>query len=183
MEEGNKLAVDGYIFGTAEDAETARQEAGKVAYLEKNMDCRNKENMLAVYQKAIEKRIFCTPVGWEYLRKLQRSLSADKELQERIPLIPLYTVFDHSAGKEKRTAPVRQTKKKGGVRRLLRLSMFLNILLAVAVCAMFYIAMTDSHPNILNYEKALVDKYAAWEQELKGLEGELRERERQLSGE
>ena len=66
------------------------------------------------------------------------------------------------------------------VKRLLRLSLFLNILLVVAVSAMFYIAMTGEHPNLLNYERTLVDKYAAWEQELTEKECELRERERQL---
>ena len=31
---------------------------------------------------------------------------------------------------------------------------------------MFAIALTSDEPNILNYERALVNKYSAWEQEL-----------------
>ena len=33
MEEGNRLSVEGYLFGTAEDAEAAREEAGKMLWL------------------------------------------------------------------------------------------------------------------------------------------------------
>ena len=188
MEEGNRLSVEGYLFGTAEDAEAAREEAQKVEYLEKNMDYRNRENIQTVYCKSIEKRLFRTPVGWEYLRKLQRNLEMenlemeqDRPKQEQLPPIPLYTVFIHRAGEEKKQAVAPTVKKKDGVKRLLRLSLFLNILLVVAVSAMFYIAMTGEHPNLLNYERTLVDKYAAWEQELKEKESELRERERQLT--
>ena len=55
--------------------------------------------------------------------------------------------------------------------------MILNILLAAAIAVMLYIASTSSNINILNYETALVDKYASWAEELKGRERNLKERE------
>ena len=38
------------------------------------MDYRNPQMMLMVYKKAIENRIFKTPVGYEYLKQLQTTL-------------------------------------------------------------------------------------------------------------
>ena len=43
---------------------------------------------------------------------------------------------------------------------------------------MFYISTTGSKPTVLNYEKALQNRYAQWEQELEQRESELREKER-----
>ena len=39
---------------------------------------------------------------------------------------------------------------------------------------------TGSRPTILNYEKALQNRYASWEQELNDRENAVREKERQL---
>ena len=58
--------------------------------------------------------------------------------------------------------------------------MVLNILLVLAVCAMFTIALNSENPNILNYERAVRDKYASWEQELTQREQTIREKEREL---
>jgi hypothetical protein len=45
---------------------------------------------------------------------------------------------------------------------------------------MFYITLKSDNPNILNYENSLVNKYAAWEQELKEREQDIRAREIEL---
>ena len=82
MSENNNI-VKGYCFGTAEDAETARQEEKKIEYLEQHMDLGKTENMLLVYKKAVESRIFVTPVGWEYLKRLQRELNSRADLDRK----------------------------------------------------------------------------------------------------
>jgi hypothetical protein len=56
-------------------------------------------------------------------------------------------------------------------------SFLLNIVLAVAVAVMFVLAFSSRHPNILNYERALKNRYAAWEQELTQRELAVREKE------
>ena len=60
------------------------------------------------------------------------------------------------------------------------ISVILNIALVVAVCAMFGIASKSDNPNIINYENAVVNKYASWEQELSEREQVIREKEREL---
>ena len=59
-------------------------------------------------------------------------------------------------------------------------SICLNIVLAILVIVMFVISTTGSRPTILNYEKALQNRYASWEQELNDRENAVREKERQL---
>ncbi len=79
-----------------------------------------------------------------------------------------------------RIKPADQKKEKS---QLFHVSIVLNIALVVAVIAMFIISLNSEQPNILNYEKALVDRYAGWEQELTEREQAVREKERQLLSE
>ena len=54
-------------------------------------------------------------------------------------------------------------------------SLILNAILAVCVVLMFALTATSSHPNIINYETELVNRYATWEQELSEREAAIRE--------
>ena len=45
---------------------------------------------------------------------------------------------------------------------------------------MFVIATTGSNPTVINYEKALQDRYAEWEQQLSDRERAIREKEKEL---
>ena len=180
MSENNNI-VKGYCFGTAEDAETARQEEKKIEYLDQHMDLGKTENMLLVYKKAVESRIFVTPVGWEYLKRLQRELNSRADLTEEVPPVALYTVFAHRVGDNIRIPEPRiQEKTKSNTKKSLIISVIMNIVLAIAVGGMFYIAYTSDNPNVLNYKRNLVNKYAQWEQELSEREKVIREKERNL---
>ena len=53
-------------------------------------------------------------------------------------------------------------------------------MLALAIVAMFVISFVSDQPNILNYERAITDKYASWEQELNQREQTIRDKEREL---
>ena len=50
----------------------------------------------------------------------------------------------------------------------------------IAIIAMFTITLESDNPNVLNYERALTDRYASWEQELTEREQAVRQREREL---
>jgi hypothetical protein len=45
---------------------------------------------------------------------------------------------------------------------------------------MFYISSTGSNPTVLNYEKALLNRYSEWEKELSDRESVIREKEKEL---
>ena len=63
---------------------------------------------------------------------------------------------------------------------LLFISAVLNIALLIGVIVMFWIATHTDHPNIINYETAITNRYAAWDQELNEREAAVREAEREL---
>lgn len=180
MEDKSELIVNGYYFKTMEDAELARQEMKKIEYLERHMDYEKPGNMLLVYKKAVKDYIFKTPIGWEYLKKLQEKLYESEEFGTEIPPIGLFTVFAYrTVGETKATTSQIDVREKKQQKKKLTISVWLNSVLIVAIIAMFVITLTSDQPNILNYEKVLVNKYAAWEQNISERESVVRDKERE----
>lgn len=186
MQGQQKLSVDGFVFFTEKDAGLAAAERKKIEYLEARVDYTRPESILSVYKSSIEKRIFRTPVGLEYLKGLREFLLAQPDADpQEIPDIPLYCHFSNEIRETSRPAKSRVKPLKGEdpeeKRRFrYRMSVMLNMLLILAIAAMFMITLRSDNPNVLNYERVLTDKYASWEQELTERESELRARELEL---
>ena len=72
-----------------------------------------------------------------------------------------------------------EKKIEQGKKRL-RISLIVNLFLAVLVVGMVIITLTSDQPNIVNYENKIVDKYAQWQQELEEREQAVREKEQEL---
>lgn len=176
------IIVDGYRFQSPEDAALARQELKKIEYLQEHIDYQDTAMVRNVYQKAIESRAFRTPVGHNYLHNLRRLLIKEGYSEEEIPYVTMYHNYTVKKRKES-TAETKQrinpAKKKEKADKL-TISILLNLFLTLLVVGMFAIAYTSEHPNLLNYERAIVDKYAAWEQDLTEREDALREEKLQL---
>lgn len=177
------FVAEGYSFYTQKDMELAVQERRKIEYLQARLDYSKPETILHIYERAIAERLFRTPVGMEFLKELQSFLLKAPGIEEdRIPPISLYMTFDgemrdHQARVRSRIQPSVQKKKKS---QALPVSIMLNIVLVIAVIAMFAITLNSDQPNILNYERAVTDRYAEWEQQLTEREQVIREKERTL---
>lgn len=106
MAEQKEYCVEGYRFASVEDAREAQVETVKADYFGSKLQGKNSESMLAVYDKVLDEKMFETPIGWEYLKKLQRELRRSGVPEGQIRPIPLYVTFCH---KERREAaePVR----------------------------------------------------------------------------
>ena len=128
----------------------------------------------------MEQKSFQTQVGYAYLRELQEYLRAMPQVaNEDIAPIAVHAdlkVLDASGT----TESLRRENKKA--KQSLRRSVFLNIALFVVIGVIFGIALTSNSPTVLNYEKELVNRYAAWEQQLKERENAILEKERALNG-
>ena len=182
MENRSGWEVGGFRFGSDKDAELAKNEQEKISWMEKRVQYEHPESVLSVYNKAIENRIFQTPVGFQYLQKLYSFLE-ENGLADQAESIPLYQVYSYDLNEKLKdhTAKRRvQPSQYRSLRATLRKSVLLNILLVFVVIAMFVITLTGKNPNILNYEQKLTDKYAGWEQELTEREAAIREKEREL---
>ncbi|MCR5754511.1 MAG: hypothetical protein K6G30_06850 [Acetatifactor sp.] len=173
--------AEGFSFYTLKDAKLAQNEANKVRLLESKIDYSKPDAILRVYDKAVSERLFRTPVGLIFLKKLQDYLHGRTDIeQEKVVPIPLFHTFDEDVRTESNPARkrVRPSEKKENEKSGYRISVILNILLILAVLAMFWITLNADQPNILNYETALKNRYAAWEQELTEREQTIREKER-----
>lgn len=180
--EHEERMVEGYLFMNEEDAETARQEKKKIEYLEQHINYSSAESVLRIYKKAIAERIFKTPVGHDFLKAMRnRLLESGQVKEEEIPPVVLFTTYNMRMRKS--YAPAKQYVKAQEEKkaRWPVISLMANLILALAVAAMFAITLKSENPNILNYEKNLVNRYAAWDQELREREQVVREKERELN--
>lgn len=180
-------SVDGYTFYTEKDVKIAELEHKKIEYLKEKMDYSDPDSILKVYDKAVSERIFKTPVGIDFLREMQVFLTECPEIpNEAIQAIPLLAVYDsemreHPEPARKRVKPSAKKKTKDAKSQALFISVMINIVLVIAVLAMFVITLNSDQPNILNYEQAITNRYASWEQQLTEREKAVREKERELN--
>ncbi len=183
MADKDNLMVDGYRFGSYQDAGLADEELKKIEYFRKRITGRTPQNLLAVYDKILDEKVFKTPVGWEYLREIQRQLRKAGVPEDMIRPIPMYMTFSHMNSDELDKSEVRQrirpTRKKKKTNKF-QISVLINVFLAILVAAMFVITLKSDNPNILNYKQTIVDQYASWEQELSEREQAVREKEQAL---
>lgn len=180
----SELKVDEFLFISVEDAKFAMEEKKKIEYLQKHMDMKVPQNVLMLYNKANRDRIFKTPIGIAYLMELRNYLVHLGVPEEKIAPIQLYATFEPQPRDRSESIRARMIQaKKEQLKKNLRISVLLNLLLIAAVIVMFVITLKSDNPNILNYERTLQDQYSTWEQELNQKEAELREWERTLTEE
>ena len=177
-----------YQFELKEEYDVAVQEHKGVEYLDAQLDYGDVQKVLRTYNELIRKKIFYTPVGIDYLRRLRNILVNSREIEED-KIVPLYVpsskkkdsakVEKYISNQYKETVGTmnKDIKKTKAINRNL---IAVNIVLVVIIIAMFIISYTSDSPNILNYERELQDKYAGWAEDLKEKEDELRQREREI---
>lgn len=185
MAQKDEYQVDGYLFISREDRDLALEEKQKIDYFEEKTKGKNKTMLLNLYDSILDQKLFKTPVGLEYLRKLREELIADGYEESQIRPIPLYRNYSYKTGEEidvsyvkRRVKPSDRREKKAGY---LQISVCFNLLLTLLVITMFVITMKSDNPNILNYKKQILNEYASWEQELTERENRVREKEQELS--
>lgn len=178
----NELIAGGFIFGTMADASLAKEELERIKYLDDNMNYSNIAKVMQLYNRALDTKMFQTPVGWEYLNRLKGILKDNGYSDEEIRPIPLYNVFareeESSSILDRIKQPVK--KKKDVYRRKYAISIVLIAVLLIMVIVMFVIALTAETPNMINYKNAVINDYAEWEQEIKEREDKVRAKEREL---
>lgn len=174
--------VGGYDFFSELDAQKASLDLSKIKVLEERVKASRPKDIKAVYEKAIENKIFKSPIGWEYLARLRDRLYASGFSEEELIPIPIpVSLTRHSAFEnlsvQQRIRPVTKDNK-AEFKRLF--PYILNIFLLIIVIAMFIIASTSDSDNILNYKRNVTNRYSSWEQDLTQREKVIREKEKKL---
>lgn len=176
----NEYIYDGFLFTSKEDVERAKKERKQVNYLKEHMDGQSVDSLLALYEKANKERLFRTPVGLLFMRELYTKLQVSGVDKEKLMPVFVYANFEQRIRPQTISERQKEIEKEKTekLKKNYRNALLVIAALAVAVVCMFIITLTSNQPNILNYERALQDKYAGWEQDLTERENALREREK-----
>ena len=185
MDETTKreYTVNGFQFGSMEDVELAEQELSTVKYIESRIQGKGSDTLMSVYEGAIERKMFRTPVGYSYMHDLQKRMASMGVTRENIPSVPLYQIYNNKLDDEpipRRSITVPKRRKKSAVIRMNRTLITVNIILVLLIVILFIVSIKGSTPTVLNYRYAIENEYSQWEQELKERENAVREKERAL---
>jgi hypothetical protein len=182
MMKNEKNIVDGYFFEDEETLKEAKNEMEGVEYLKKRTNYSNPASVLKIYNTVIEKKLFKTPIGYEFLRELQEYLfNNDKISADQIEAIPVYS--PKSKKKVKFNMPkIRRVVDKTSPYRSRFINMvILNVILILFLVLFIFISNNSKNLNIINYQNRLEAEYTQKEDNLVQWEKDLSEREKQLS--
>lgn len=173
----------GFSFPTQEQADEALEEEKKIFYIKSRLDHSDPMSVLVIYNKMIKGQVMKTPVGMTFLKELHDELYENKYVDpmqiDSIPFGAAYEIKDDMTARREETL----AEKNEEIRRCndrIRICKIIIGAMAAAVVAMFIITMKSDNPNILNYETAIQNKYATWEQDLVEREKAVREKELEL---
>ena len=185
--ENGKFMVGGYEFATKEEAQLAKDELNAIKYLSQKTNSKDPKQVYSLYNKIIERKLFSTHVGMNYLKNLQTFLYKSDEIpNDKIQPIPINAETQGEINirrersefkSELRDMSVKVAKYKNNFTRV----MIINVVLIIIIIAMFVILNTSSNPNIINYEVNLQNKYAQWQEQLQSQEQSLNARENELN--
>lgn len=178
----SNLIVGGYHFISQEDAAKAQTDISKIKMLRTRVKADKPAEIKMLYEKAIENKIFRTPIGWGYLMDLKRKLIAGGYKEEDIIPIPVDISFTRHSAIENINVKqrIKPEKKEEKINYFKIISLALNVVLAILVVLMFVIASTSENDNIINYKSNITNRYASWEQDLKEREKTVRQAEKKL---
>ena len=185
--ENGKFMVGGYEFATKEEAQLAKDELNAIKYLSQKTNSKDPKQVYSLYNKIIERKLFSTHVGMNYLKNLQTFLYKSDEIpNDKIQPIPINAENKREINirrkrsefkSELRDMSVKVAKYKNNFTRV----MIINVVLIIIIIAMFVILNTSSNPNIINYEVNIQNKYSQWQEQLQSQEESLNARENALN--
>lgn len=168
----------GFSFASKEMAELAAEEEKKAYYIRSRLNMKDAASVLVIYNKLVKQDVFKTPVGTVFLKEIHDILIKDGSLlPEEVDAVPAGASYSDLT---KSAADIFSEEEKAAYEKKFKAFSWIIAIMAACVIAMFVITLKADNPNILNYETAIQNKYAAWESELREKEAELREREYEL---
>lgn len=193
----NDGRLDGFVFRDGETYDAAARDQQIIAYLQKQVDLTNAEAAKRVYEQAIAQDLFSTVVGLSFLKELQEALLQEGTVhpQDVTPIPVKLSVKAAEKKTDEKPSPLPAEKKKTSGKKALfperradsrykkryRASFVLNIILAAAIAAMFFILLSSNLPTIVNYRTKIINEYSSWKAELDDREKALDAREQELN--
>lgn len=197
----DKYVVDGFRFQTKEEAAEAKNEYEGVNYMKSRTNMNNPANVYSVYKSLVEKNVFKTPVGMNFLYELKDILYksgnySKDEIDSIVITVPVRTMNkklkkkDERASRKEIIKGMRELDIESVYRNRFINSLLFNIILIIAIVLIIIIAGNSENTNILNYKNRLDAEYSEreddliqWQKELDDREEALEMREKELENE
>ncbi len=176
-----KWIVNGYEFATREDYDKAKKEAESIAYIKAHTNMKDKQQMLKIYNRASENKMFHTVIGYDFMHQLYLYLIKNEVMEKQyIKTIPV----DKAVSQRELPEDVEAANKLAEQYRVLyQDSKDKRKLQRIIICflgGLIILMMVMVYFNYRTYdEDAVLDKYSAWEEELKERENAVTEKEQQ----
>lgn len=179
MQDEQALIVGGFLFDSYRDAQEALREQRNVAALKEKMDLNNMDEVTALYKRLVERRVFKTLVGLQFLSEYREYLVEDMHMNEAdIPYIYVLPSKGFPRAKQEQLDFLQEENlKMEHTRRKYLISIF--VLIGV-ILAMFAITVLNPNVGYINTENKILNRYASWEEDLTKREAQIRERETEL---
>ncbi|MCI8407826.1 MAG: hypothetical protein HFJ09_00940 [Lachnospiraceae bacterium] len=177
-----KWEVAGYIFTSKQDYEKAKKEADSIAYIKERTNWKDKQQLLKLYNKAVDCKMFQTVLGYEFMHQLQSMVAKSGIIEEEyMKPIPICKQNSGAELPEDAQEAVKLANQYHSLYEVTkeekkRLKIVIGFLV-LTVGLMMVLAYT----NYKTYdESAVIDKYSSWENELEQREAAVMEKEREL---
>ena len=174
--------INGYEFMSQQEYEKAKKEGESVLYIKAHTNMENKQQVLQIYNKAVEQKMFKTIIGYEFLHQLYAYIVKNKIIEPKyIKPIPVCEKIEKSQLAE----GVEEANKLAQQYRVLyenckqekRNLKIICFSLVILIFAMVFMVWT----NYSTYdEDAILDTYSSWEAQLQEREQAILEKEQAL---
>jgi len=176
--------VGGYVFNDEYDYREAKKEADSVEYIKANADLSDLNKVIKLYNKLVERQTFRTVVGMDFLKELRNRILAQKKVDENsLPCIRV-----EKSGRSRpysaaisREAENRYKEQANILKSKLRSSRIINAFLILIIIAMLLISLFAKDNSYTDIENEILNKYAAWAEELETREKTIRQKEAALN--
>lgn len=186
MAQDKKYTYQGLALDSEAELKEVKKEAESIEYIRANADLSDVKVALKIYNRLIEKGTLTTKLGVSFLSELRENIKKSGVVAEN-SLKPLPTAQKFSEPKEP-AARTRDQKLLELYKDRNRNQRIVIFGLIAIIIVMFAIRILSQDSPLAYREKSLVNKYAAWSDELTQKEEELRlwesdlvEREKKLN--
>ena len=174
---GNKFTFQGHTFDNEKQLIAAKKEAEAIEYLRAKTDFSNMNNLMKLYDRILDRDMMETVIGIAFLKEIRETLINSGMFTENqirpVPLLPEVKKLKRRKEIQKRSREMTLLERSERQNTTLKIVCFF---LVVLVVGMFVISLTGTRsPWSLRFEEQLIDKYAAWEQEISKKEEYLRD--------
>lgn len=173
------LVVGGYMFPNYREAQVAMKELKNIETIKSRTDFKDKNSLLGMYNKLIERDFFKTIIGYEFLSEVRHILTDDYYcLDNELPTIKVSYM---SATEQIDTVNLDKLSNQVNNLTIVKKRLTIAVVsLSVLIAGMFFIAATNKNVGYINTENKILDKYSGWEEELSAREEAVKLKEEAL---